>query len=195
MALADTYLEDVYKALKLTNSTDKEKYGRIDDIVKQLQKINKQNTIDGKVTGTISERLCELALKTSVPEIYRTLTTTWNWMADFTVLGSPFNLLVSVKSFKAKERLLVSGSGNILSPTVGWGLFDDKNEWTEDRVKMYLYRCFIGIYIPESLYNAVDKSALAVKNINGKPFLRKISNFPKDLRKAIENDVISITNF
>ena len=127
MAKADQILNDVYTHLNIENSTDEQKYRRINDIVLRLQHINQQDTIHEKTTGTISERLCELALRAKV-QGYSRITEDWNWMADFSLLGKPFNLLISVKSFKAKERLLVSGSGNILSPSVGWGLFDDVTE-------------------------------------------------------------------
>ena len=58
-------------------------------------------------------------------------------------------LLYQLKSYKAKERLLVSGSGSLLVPTIGWGLFDDPNLWKYERLKNYLYRGFIAIYMPK----------------------------------------------
>ena len=58
----------------------------------------------------------------------------WKWMGDFYVRGEPFNTIVTVKSFKAKERLLSSGTGNLLSPTIGFGLFDDPAEWSRGDV-------------------------------------------------------------
>ncbi len=194
MAQADVILTKVYNHLHIQNLTDAEKYGRINDIVLRLQQLNQQSAINVKTTGTISERLCELALRAQVPG-YSRITEEWNWMADFSLLGKPFNLLVSVKSFKAKERLLVSGSGNILSPSVGWGLFDDINEWTEDRVRKYLYRGFIGIYMPTNLYGQLSAQSRRVNNINGKRLLRKIENFMRDLDNALENNKINILAF
>ena len=165
---ADNLLNEVYEDLGIQNLSDEGKYRRINQIVNALQEKNDAETINPKTTGTISERICELALRARVPDIYKNINDEWNWMADFSILGHPFNLLVSVKSFKAKERLLVSGSGNILSPTVGWGLFDDRSEWTESRTRLYLFRSFIAIYLPRSLYQSIPISSRRVNNINGK---------------------------
>ena len=195
MTQADRHLNNVYETLNIAQHSDEEKYNRIDDIVNELQSINNENTINAKTTGTLSERLCELALKASVTDIYKSISDKWNWMADFSVLGHPFNLLISVKSFKAKERLLVSGSGNILSPTVGWGLFDDPAEWTEDRVRLYLYRSFIAIYMPSRLYALIPQESKSINNINGKSFLRELPHFTGDLRNAIKKSVIDVTAF
>lgn len=190
---ADTILNQVYCTLGLNGATDSAKYDRIDDIVIQLQTVNAAGTINVKTTGTISERLCELALKSTVPDIYNTLGRDWKWIGDFSVLGNPFNLIISVKSFKAKERLMASGSGNVLSPTVGWGLFDDINEWTEPRIKGYLYRAFVVIYMPTILYNQLTSGAKKILNVNNKPFLRKLSKFKTDLRNALVNNKIDMT--
>lgn len=193
--LADSILSSVYKKLNIDACTDEQKYTQINTIVATLHKIHTAKPINGKTTGTISERLCELALKASVPTIYKTISDKWNWMADFSILGHPFNLLVSVKSFKAKERLLVSGSGNILSPTVGWGLMNDLSEWTVERTRIYLFRCFIAIYIPTSLFNSISINSKNINNINGNPLLRKCDDFINDLTKAIRGGVIDISTF
>ena len=183
---ADNLLNEVYEDLGIQNLSDEGKYRRINQIVNALQEKNDAETINPKTTGTISERICELALRARVPDIYKNINDEWNWMADFSILGHPFNLLVSVKSFKAKERLLVSGSGNILSPTVGWGLFDDRSEWTESRTRLYLFRSFIAIYLPRSLYQSIPISSRRVNNINGKPFLRTVNRFMDDLTNSIK---------
>jgi hypothetical protein len=195
MTEADKILKNVYAHLGIQDETDEQKYRQINSIVARLASLNEKKAIQAKTTGTISERLCELGLKCKVPNIYKTIGGEWNWMADFSVSGHPFNLLISVKSFKAKERLLVSGSGNSLSPTVGWGLFDDPDEWTENRTKLYLFRSFIAIYMPAVLYQQISQSSKAIKNINGKPFLREIGAFLNDLESSIKDGVISITSF
>ena len=193
MTQADRILDEVYTILGLNGSDHITKYQKINDIVVQLQSVNARGTIDVKTTGTISERLCELALKSVVPDIYNTLGKDWKWIGDFSVLGNPFNLIISVKSFKAKERLMASGSGNVLSPTIGWGLFNDPDEWTEQRTKGYLFRAFIGIYMPQNLLNSLTTESRNVLNINGKPFLRSVNNFLDDLRVSLTNNKIDIT--
>lgn len=193
MIEADRILNDVYIALGIQNAVDSEKYNAIDRIVTELQNINNRNTIGVKTTGTISERLCELALRSAVSGIYNNLGRDWKWIGDFSILGNPFNLIVSVKSFKAKERLMASGSGNVLSPTIGWGLFNDPAEWTEARIKGYLFRAFIGIYMPSILLNQLPDEARAILNINGKLFLRSVNTFIDDLGQSLSDGKIDIT--
>ena len=125
------------------------------------------------------------------------------WIGDFAIMGSPFNLFISVKSYKAKERLIVSGTGQNAAPVVGYGLFDDPSEWSPDRVKQYKQRGFIAIYMPNTLYNALDAMtpqtpglssrlirkyspangypATNIKNIYDRPLLRKLEDFDDDI--------------
>ncbi len=100
---ADRILSGVYRLLGIGTLSDEDKYSRIDDIVNQLQTINTKSPINVKTTGTISERLCELALKTAIPYSYEHLGRDWKWIGNFSIRGNPFNLIVSVKSFKAKK--------------------------------------------------------------------------------------------
>lgn len=193
MALADQLINQVLNNLNLQNATSFDKYNQLENIVAELQQINAHQPINPKTTGTISERLCEFGLNATVPNFYKNIGNDWNWMADFSVYGHPFNLLISVKSFKAKERLLVSGSGNNLSPTIGWGLFNDPAEWGLDRVKRYLFRSFIAIYMPTSLFNQLNANVISINNINGKPFIREINTFVIDLQNAINNNAIDIS--
>jgi hypothetical protein len=188
MTRADAILESVYTSLRIDRATDREKYQQIDRIVAELAAINRRSTISPKTTGTISERLCELALRSVISGHYKRISDEWNWMADFSITGHPFNLLVSVKSFKAKERLLVSGSGNNLSPCVGWGLFDDPAEWAENRVRKYMFRSFLAIYLPSALIRSLPNESKAVRNMNGKLFLRDIQNFSDDVVNAMGDD-------
>jgi len=193
MTQADTILDGVYNSLNLQNSTEAQKYSQINQIVTALQAINAANRIKVKVTGTISERLCELALKTAVPNIYFSLGRNWKWIGDFSITGNPFNLIISVKSFKGRERLMASGTGNVLSPTIGWGLFHNVNEWTPARVKGYLFRAFICIYMPQQLYQQLPQGSTVVQNVNAKPFLRSIGDFVTDLSNALTSQKIDIT--
>lgn len=158
---------------------------------------------DVKVTGAVTELLCKIALDASSPTRYDTLPKTWDWIGDFAIMGSPFNLFVSVKSYKAKERLIVSGTGQNAAPVVGYGLFDDPTEWSPDRVKQYKQRGFIAIYMPKYLYDTLNAMtsttpgltprlvrkysaangypATNIKNIYDRPLLRKLEDFDNDI--------------
>lgn len=161
---------------------------------------------DVKVTGAVTELICKIALDASAPTRYDTLPKTWDWIGDFAIMGSPFNLFVSVKSYKAKERLIVSGTGQNAAPVVGYGLFDDPSEWSPDRVKQYKQRGFVAIYMPKDLYNTLDAMtpktpgltprlirkysaangypATNIKNIYDRPLLRKLEEFDDDIARV-----------
>lgn len=158
---------------------------------------------DVKVTGSVTELICKIALDAAAPGRYHKLPKAWDWIGDFAIMGSPFNLFVSVKSYKAKERLIVSGTGQNAAPVVGYGLFDDENEWTPDRVKQYRQRGFIAIYMPNALYDTLAAMvpttpglssrlrrkysrsngypATEIPNIYDRPLLRKIEDFASDV--------------
>jgi hypothetical protein len=139
-------------------------------------------------TGSILELLCEYGLKAAVEGTKATVNRMpqqWKWLGDFSISGDPFNLVVTCKSFKAKERLLASGSGSALSPTVGWGAFDDPTEFTASRIASYSYRGFVAIYMPEATRTALHEDARDLKNINGRPFIRARETLVADIRNAI----------
>jgi hypothetical protein len=146
-------------------------YAQIDAIVTHLQAINDHERINVVVTGNISERLCRYGLEAAVAGpnggFFTRMPRYWKWVGDFYLLGDPFNVIVSVKSFTARDRLLASGSGNLLSPTIGWGLFNEPAEFSYDRVVSYAYRGFTAIYAPAALMNALLPNVLGFTNING----------------------------
>ena len=182
---ADQILDGVYEDLRLSDASDEQKYSRIYDVRDALAGINARTTIAAGTTGTISERICELALRSVVDGIYFRLPAGWNWLGDFYVLGTPFNTVVSVKSFKARERLIASGSGNLLAPTIGFGLFNDPAEFSAQRIERLKFRAFFAIYAPQDdLLDHSDKDALSVRNINGRCVMRPVENLPGDLKKA-----------
>lgn len=184
MAEADVHLNIVYAKLSLQGKSEKDKYSAIDAIVAELNTINKAKKINPKTTGTITERLCKLGID-SVGLNSRPFGESWRWVGDFLLPGHPYDLAISNKSFTVRERLLASGTGSLLAPIVGWGLFNDPSEWKEDRVRSYLFRGFIAIYMPENTYLKITKSALSIQNINGKPVLRKLKDFPANLQSTI----------
>lgn len=188
-AQADILLENTYKTLSLDGKPASVKYSSISKIVAHLHTINATRTIAVGTTGTISERLCSLGLdqvKELLPEFaYRRFGEDWQWIGDILVPGHPYDLAVSVKSYKAKERLLASGTGSLLTPTIGWGLFDDLDEWLPPRTKSYLYRGFIAIYMPADTLKNIDAVSKEIKNINGNPLLRNLQSFPTDILSAV----------
>jgi hypothetical protein len=189
MTKADKALTGALKTLGLSSSSAKEKYERVDDIVAELDLLNTAAKFSPGTTGALSERLCELALlwvMDARPKVsYKRLATNWKWLGDFVVRGNPYDITVSVKSFKARERLLASGTGSVLAPTIGWGLFNSAEEWSESRVRSHLYRGFVAIYMPGALLNALTQQALDVTNINGRPLVRTLGSFPTDLLAAL----------
>jgi hypothetical protein len=186
---ADEVMSAALSNLGLLASDPKIQYDRLLDIVQELEKINAKERLKPSTTGAISERLCELALKHVLSEhpriSYKRLSTNWKWLGDFVVKANPYDVTISVKSFKARERLLASGTGSVLAPTIGWGLFNSAKEWSEARVRSHLYRGFVAIYMPPALVQQLSVEAKNVANINGKPLVRDIQEFPADLLSAL----------
>lgn len=192
---ADQLLEKAYDKLGLKSCGVSDKYSAINDIVDFLNEENEalkssgKKPIHEKTTGTISERLCELGLKHVKEQrdhfSYQLFEDGWKWVGDFLISGHPFDLTISVKSFKARERFLASGSGSLLAPTIGWGIFDDPDEWTFRRVENYLYRGFVAIYMPSRLLSTLDRSTRNIMNTNGNKFLRGLDKFTNDLTVAV----------
>lgn len=139
---------------------------------------------DVKLTGNLTEKICEIALKAGAPESYSKLPRQWEWVGDFMISGKPFNIFISVKSYSSKERLITSGTGQLAAPIIGYGLFKKKEEWSVGRVRQYLQRGFISIYIPGELLKSLTAEAQAVKNTYGKQFLRDIASLADDLVKG-----------
>jgi hypothetical protein len=205
MTEADRLLEKVYEQLDLANEPSPAKrYERIAEIVSKLKQINdrrpKNQKIAAATTGTISERLCKIGLLAFVQmafgdkheNLLRDFGRQWEWVGDFLIPGHPFDVTVSVKSFKARERLLASGSGSFLAPTIGWGLFNDASEWTANRVPSYIYRGFVAIYLPAEFLTALTNESKAIRNLNGRPLLRPLHEFPADLTNAANRKILRI---
>lgn len=181
---ADVLLNSALNELGLSNASDEVKYRNIDSIVARLQKFNDLETIPVSTTGTITQRLCEFGLRAaSIP--HGTLPRGWAWLGDYWLRGNPLNVFISVKSFVTKERLLASGSGNILAPMLGWGLFKDPTEFTPDRLRQYKFKAFFAIYVPDSFYPELGEEARKVQNQNGNAFLRRHNDLLTDIKRAL----------
>ncbi len=183
--LADQLLSNALQQLKIEDKSSEEKFNSIYKLMSVLDKFNEENTFSVSTTGTISERMCGWALDAALPNgYYRNTSNDDKWLGDYIMLRAPFNIVISVKSYKAKERLLVSGSGSLLVPTIGWGLFDDPNEFRFERLKNYLYRGFIAIYMPINTLNKLESNAKNLENTHKEIFIRPIENLTKDIRKS-----------
>jgi hypothetical protein len=178
---AEEILLSVFEELNL--HTDKEKYDNIYQVIKALEKRNLTQTISAGTTGKITESLVEIALNLSAKDSFSPNTSKFfSWVGDFVLMGIPFNVIVSVKSFSAKERLLVSGSGTALAPTIGYGWFKNPEEFkNKNRLQAYKVRGFTSIYMPKYTLKELPNEAKQFTNINGNPFLRLIENFPEDI--------------
>ena len=94
---------------------------------------------------------------------------------DILIPAAPTNLVVSVKSEKARERLLYSSNA---IEGVGFGFFNSPKEfWTPSRMKLYKRMGFTAIYLPPATLAAIDEKLRArshtsyAVNINGTPLL------------------------
>ena len=182
---ADKLLKKALQQLKIEGKSSEKKFNNIYQLMSELDNLNKVERFSEATTGTISERICGWALDAALPDGYFRNTSNENkWLGDYILLGAPFNVVISVKSYKAKERLLVSGSGSLLVPTIGWGLFDDPNEWKYERLKNYLYRGFIAIYMPKDTLKKLKNDSRKLENTHKKIFLRPIESLVTDIRKS-----------
>jgi len=107
---------------------------------------------------------------------------------DLLIPAAPHNVLISVKTEAARERLVVSG--NRLE-SVGFGFFNEPEEfWTSSRINLYKRWGFIAIYMPRStLDRIVDKlesedRTHENKNINGNDLFRPLEAFGGDMYRV-----------
>ena len=115
---------------------------------------------------------------------------------DFVLMCLPNNLWLSVKSGFSRERLLASGYANDI---LGVGFFEEFKEFTsESKNRNFKKVGFLAIYCPDipvsvdqikegiSTYEQVERfyknqNKNMPENINGKPFIRKLSNIKNDI--------------
>lgn len=108
---------------------------------------------------------------------------------DILIPCAPTNLVVSVKSEAARERLLYSSNA---IEGIGFGFFKEPEEfWTESRMALYKRMGFSAIYMPDETHDAVmshvkgagtEKHAV---NINGTDLYRPLSKFGVDMKRVI----------
>lgn len=192
LPLYKQHINQAITALGYQEFTSAQIYAHVDDILAYIHtNINAVKTISSGTTGAMLERLCRYGLDAAVAATHATvrrMPAQWEWLGDYYLSGDPFNLVISCKSFTAKERLLASGTGSVLSPTVGWGSFKKPDEFSLDRILSYAYRGFVAIYMPEATRDALSAESLAFTNINGRPFIRARQGFVADIHAAINSE-------
>lgn len=104
---------------------------------------------------------------------------------DILIPCAPSNLIISIKTQAAKERLLYSAN---MIEGIGFGFFNYPSEfWTPSRMNLFKRMGFTAIYLPDTTHAAIVArlaakriSALAI-NVNGKELYRPISTFGAEM--------------
>ncbi|WP_379063501.1 hypothetical protein ACFJIU_21950 [Mesorhizobium sp. UC74_2] len=162
----------------------------------------------GKNGGAIMELLCsEVLTNENIPDMQRDGEDwpIWNMpghvllnegkmqslkaFGDILIPCGPTNLVISVKSEAARERLLYSSNA---IEGIGFGFFKQPEEfWTASRMNLYKRMGFSAIYIPDETHSAVMAGIVKRKaeehavNINGTPLYRPLSIFGADMRRVV----------
>lgn len=110
-------------------------------------------------------------------------------LGDILIPCAPTNLIISVKSEVARERLLYSANS---IEGIGFGFFKEPEEfWTSSRMSLYKRMGFTAIYMPSGTHLAVMDHVKAAGeerhaiNINGTELYRPFSTFSEDMRRVI----------
>ncbi|MCE3011966.1 MAG: hypothetical protein LW878_02775, partial [Proteobacteria bacterium] len=174
---------------------------------------NNEKQAGVSILGTISEALIEIAMESLIDseKFFRSQHQDVQSYGDFVLMCLPNNLWLSVKSNYARERLLASGFS---SDIIGVGFFTDYKEFTSrSKIRNFLKVGFLAMYVPDI---AISEEQLDIgvstfqqledfyretgfpKNINGKPFLRPMSQLHSDLSSLLQIEDTSkrtIVNF
>lgn len=158
--------------------------------------------------GTVMEMLCSEVLSTAgIPAmpVGSNAWPVWNMpghillnqgkMSSLQALGdllipcAPTNLVISVKSEVARERLLYSANS---IEGIGFGFFKEPQEfWTDSRMALYKRMGFTAIYMPDDTHQAVMQhvhaagSSRHATNINGNDLYRPLTVFSDDMLRVI----------
>lgn len=115
---------------------------------------------------------------------------------DILIPAAPANIVISVKTQAARERLLYSAN---MIEGVGFGFFDEPSEfWSQSRMNLFKRMGFTAIYLPDSTYTALTAhivrshlESFAV-NINGKELYRPLSRFGADMRSIVGRTTLDL---
>jgi hypothetical protein len=110
-------------------------------------------------------------------------------LGDLLIPCAPTNLVISVKSEVARERLLYSANS---IEGVGFGFFKEPQEfWTDSRMSLYKRMGFTAIYMPDETHQSVMEHVSAAGstrhaiNINGTDLYRPLTIFADDMLRVI----------
>jgi hypothetical protein len=110
-------------------------------------------------------------------------------LGDILIPCAPTNLVISVKSEAARERLLYSANS---IEGIGFGFFKEPEEfWTASRMSLYKRMGFTAIYMPDATCTAVMVKVVAdgnerhAININGTALYRPLSVFAGDMARVV----------
>jgi hypothetical protein len=104
---------------------------------------------------------------------------------DILIPSGPTNILISIKSVAARERLLMSGNR---FESIGFGFFNEPEEfWAENKINLLKRMGFTAIYMPSTTLDAINQKLLQrnisrlATNINGKDLFRSLQTFGTDI--------------
>ena len=116
-------------------------------------------------------------------------------MADLQAFGDilipcgPTNLVISVKSEAARERLLYSSNS---IEGIGFGFFNQPEEfWSESRMNLYKRMGFSAIYLPDGTYTHIVAKLIRegiqgkAVNVNGTALYRPLTQFATDMKLVV----------
>ncbi|MGM4991287.1 hypothetical protein [Tardiphaga sp. 841_E9_N1_2] len=109
-------------------------------------------------------------------------------LGDILIPCAPTNLLISVKTEAARERLLYSANS---IEGIGFGFFREPDEfWTKSRMLLFKRMGFSAIYLPDTTHAAIfaklkerEHENFAV-NLNGTLLYRPLHIFGSDMRRV-----------
>jgi hypothetical protein len=115
---------------------------------------------------------------------------------DILIPCAPTNLVISVKSEAARERLLYSSNS---IEGVGFGFFNQPEEfWTSSRMALFKRMGFSAIYMPDATHSAVmarvvgDGRERNAVNLNGADLYRPLAQFGSDMRRVVGRSTLEL---
>lgn len=117
-------------------------------------------------------------------------------LGDILIPCAPTNIIISVKTEAAKERLLYSANS---IEGIGFGFFRNFREFhTTSRMALFKRMGFSAIYMPSSTYEdliahlASEGTKQFNVNINGKALYRPFTSFGEDMRRIVGKSSIAL---